>query len=68
MSGPERRWRYAVTLSPNVSIAPRRFVRVVEVDGPKPLEAMAEALARMDPKETHAWQSDDLTVRVERVA
>jgi len=62
------RYRYAVTLRPGVSIAPARFVRVVEVASPDPIAALMEALERMDPKETHAWQSDDLTIRVERVA
>jgi hypothetical protein len=62
------KWRYQVVLEPGVSIAPRRFVRVVEVDGPDPWEAVKTAMADMDPKETHLWQSDDATIRVERVA
>ena len=66
--GERRRYRYAVTLNPNVSIAPRAFVRVVEVDGLDPVSALHEAVALMDPKETHAWQSDKLVVTVERVA
>ena len=63
-----KKYRYAVTLRPGVSIAPARFVRVVEIETPDPIAALAFALGKMDPKETHAWQSDDLSIRVERVA
>lgn len=61
-------WRYEVTLGPNVSIAPKRFVRVVEVSSPDPWAAVQKAMAEIDPDETHLWQSDDATIRVERVA
>jgi hypothetical protein len=61
-------YRYMVTLNPNVSIAPRRFVEVVEVDGPQPFTAIAKAIAIWEKRETHMWQSSDATIKVERVA
>ena len=61
-------YRYQVTLMPNVSIAPRRFVRVVETDGPRPWDAVQTAMEDINRDETHLWQSDDATIRVERVA
>lgn len=73
----DRKWRYLVTLRPGVSIAPSRFAEIVEVDRPDPLSAIAKAIdiwKKMDasPEDaeytTHAWQSDDLSIRVERVA
>ena len=62
------KWRYQVTLEPGVSIAPDRFVRVVAVPSPDPWAAVKKAMAAIDPEETHLWQSDDATIRVERVA
>ena len=61
-------WRYQVTLSPGVSIAPHRFVRVVEVASPDPWAAVQKAMGEIDPEETHLWQSDEATIKVERVA
>ena len=61
-------WRYQVTLVPGVSIAPSRFVRVVEVSSPDPWAAVQKAMAEMDPDETHLWQSDSASIWVERVA
>ena len=60
-------YRYMVTVEPGVSIRPRRFVRVIELDGPRPAEAVCRTLDEVaDP--AGLWQSDDFKVRCERVA
>ncbi len=60
--------RYMVTVIPGLSIAPKKFVRVVEVDGPRPEFALVKALDDIDEKQTHTWQSDRIEYIVERVA
>ena len=63
------KYRYQVTLLPGVAIGPDRFVRVVIVDGPDPWAAVQKAMAEIDLHHAaHLWQSDDATIRVERVA
>ncbi|MDP9145935.1 MAG: hypothetical protein M3N43_14800 [Actinomycetota bacterium] len=62
------KWRYMVTLYPGVSIGPRKFVRVVDVDHPAPDKAVIKALGQMSNDETHLWQSDSARIEVERVA
>ena len=61
-------WRYQVTLTPGVAIGPKRYVRVVAVAGPRPWDAIKKAMEEIGPNETQLWQSDDATIRVERVA
>lgn len=68
------RWRYMVTLQPGVAIAARRFIEVVDVDHPDPFAAIEKAISiwrkrdeQDDEPGTHIWQSDDASVRVERV-
>ena len=67
-------YRYMVTLSPGVSIAPRRFIEVVTVEHLDPFAAIEAAIAiwraRDDMEgelETQIWQSDDATIHVESV-
>jgi hypothetical protein len=57
-----------VTLRPGVSIAPKKFVRVVEVDGPRPELALVKALDDMDSQETHMWQSKYIEIAIEQVS
>jgi len=63
----DEKWRYQVTLQPGVPIGPRRYVRVVVVDGPEPWEAIKKAMDEIGP-DNHLWQSDDALICVERVA
>jgi len=68
------KYRYMVTLNPGVSIAPRRFVEVVTVAHLDPFAAIEKAIAVWrkhddsdDERDTHIWQADDASIRVERV-
>lgn len=60
--------RYLVTVRPRVSIMPERYVRVVEVDGPRPEQAIIDMLALLKLEDVSLWQSDDLSIQCERVA
>lgn len=61
-------YRFLVTVRPNVSIMPKRYARVIEVDGPRPEQAIVEALALLKLESVGFWQSDDLSIQCERVA
>ena len=61
-------YRYIVTFEPNISIRPRRYVREITVRSPSPENVLREALKRLEGEDVDLWQSDDLRVRVEKVA
>lgn len=61
-------YRFMVIFRPGVSIMPDRYVRVVVVEGPRPEEAVAKAMAEIAGEGVSFWQSKDLNIQCERVA
>lgn len=61
-------YRYMVTLYPGVSIGPRKFVRIIEVETLSPSQAVARVLTELGDHDTHLWQTDVARIEVERVS
>ena len=67
------RFRYVVTMT-NGMFGPGKYVESVVIPSPDPFAAVQRAIARWrrrdaadESEQTHTWQSDDVSIRVERV-
>jgi hypothetical protein len=61
-------YRWIVTVRRNDVLPSRRpYVREVHTEGPRPNEAAVLGLERIVSDDNDLWQSDNLTISVERV-